>query len=303
MGLLLYLSHGYAKTLERDKANVILTPFSYLIVSVAQRIMRHEYLNMNSISAYAKYTEYRNAIQCGNEDSFDVFEFCGPAAKLGNIDALISIGDHLGYNKMTHLEPLSVFNYNYIKEIANVLPQAEFYLHLMIEQNSYKHILEKYLSKSTNELEELSKQYLINSAIHNFPIAMTVLGDYLIMGRLFPKSEKDGLKWLAKAIKNNYAPAMYSLGSYYNSNKNVSDNKTRATFWFAKAALLGDKHGIEMLALAFRDGTGIKKNKEMYLYLDRLTNPYYKNDIVCRPLCYETEMNRIMLLKIDIDKI
>lgn len=27
VGLLLYLSHGYAKTLERDKANTILTPF------------------------------------------------------------------------------------------------------------------------------------------------------------------------------------------------------------------------------------------------------------------------------------
>lgn len=34
VGLLLYLSHGYAKTLERDKADTILTPFSCSIVTV-----------------------------------------------------------------------------------------------------------------------------------------------------------------------------------------------------------------------------------------------------------------------------
>ena len=39
VGLLFYLWNGYAKTLERDKANTILTPFSCLNVSVAERIM------------------------------------------------------------------------------------------------------------------------------------------------------------------------------------------------------------------------------------------------------------------------
>lgn len=41
MGLLLYLSQRYAKTEERDKANIILTPFLCLFLIVPPRIKGH----------------------------------------------------------------------------------------------------------------------------------------------------------------------------------------------------------------------------------------------------------------------
>lgn len=42
VGLLLYLSHGYAKTLERDKADTIPTPFLCLIIDVSQGVEKHD---------------------------------------------------------------------------------------------------------------------------------------------------------------------------------------------------------------------------------------------------------------------
>lgn len=50
VGLLLYLSHGYAKTLERDKADTIPTPFLRPIINVPSGVMeRYNSMKMKSL--------------------------------------------------------------------------------------------------------------------------------------------------------------------------------------------------------------------------------------------------------------
>lgn len=124
--------------------------------------------------------EYKYMIQQGNADYIDL-EYCWNSAKSGNIDALILIGDYLGYNQ-GNARPLMIYCYNLMQEVAKVLPQAYYYLHRMIEQNNFFRILEPALSITTEKLEQLSKEYLERSADSQFPWAMNDLGFYLITG-------------------------------------------------------------------------------------------------------------------------
>lgn len=235
--------------------------------------------------------EYKYMIQQGKEYHIDL-EYCWNSAKLGNIDALILIGDYLGYNQGKEVHPLMIYYYNLMQEVAKVLPQAYYYLHRMIEQNNFLRILEPALSITTDELEQLSKEYLEHSADSQFPLAMNDLGVYLIYGYGMQKNITKGLDWLNKAVKKNHVPAMSSLGYYYNS---IHDD-IKATYWFARAAILLDEHGIKMLAFAFRDGKGVSKNKQIYTYLEKLVSPYEKDSNVfnSKPKCFDTELDKIL---------
>lgn len=237
--------------------------------------------------------EYKYLIQQGKAYCIDL-EYCWNSAKSGNVDALIIIGDCLGYNQ-GNATPLTIYNYNLMQEVAKVLPQAYYYLHRMIEQNAFSRILEPALSITTEKLEQLSKEYLERSADSQYPWAMNDLGVYLITGLSgygMQKNISEGLNWLNKAVKKNHAPAMSSLGYYYSS---IHDD-TKATYWFARAAILLDKYGIEMLALAFRDGKGVSKNKQIYTYLEKLISPYKKDSDAfnSKPKCFDTELDKIL---------
>lgn len=241
--------------------------------------------------------EFKYMIQQGRADSYPDLEFyCWDSAKSGNIDALILIGDYLGYNQ-GDAKPLKIYCYNLMQEVAKVLPQAYYYLHRMIEQNNFLRILESALSITTEKLEQLSKEYLERSADSQFPWAMSDLGGYLITGLCgygMQKNVAEGLNWLNKAVKKNHAPAMSSLGYYYDS---IHDD-IKATYWFARAALLLDEHGIKMLALAFRDGKGVSKNKQICTYLEKLVSPHKKDSKAfnSKPKCFDTELEKILQL-------
>lgn len=236
-------------------------------------------------------------IQQGRAESYpDLQDYCWNSAKSGNIDALILIGDYLGYNQGKEVsKPLMIYCYNLMQEVAKVLPQAYYYLHRMIEQNNFLRILEPALSISTEELEQLSNEYLERSADSQFPWAMNDLGFQLITGYGRQKNVTEGLNWLNKAVKKNHAPAMYWLGYYYDS---IHDD-IKATYWFARAAILLDEYGIKKLALAFRDGKGISKNKQIYTYLEKTVSPYKKDldAFNCKPESFDTELNKILQLK------
>ena len=241
--------------------------------------------------------EFKYMIQQGRAESYpDLQDYCWDSAKSGNIDALILIGDYLGYNQ-GDAKPLMIYCYNLMQDVAKVLPQAYYYLHRMIEQNNFLRILEPALSITTEELEQLSKEYLERSADSQFPWAMSDLGAYLITGLGgygMQKNITKGLNWLNKAAKKNHAPAMYWLGYYYDS---IHDD-IKATYWFARAAILLDKYGIKKLALAFRDGKGVSKNKQIYTYLEKLVSTHKKdsNAFNCKPKCFDTELDKILQL-------
>lgn len=241
--------------------------------------------------------EFKYMIQQGRAESYPDLEcYCWDSAKSGNIDALILIGDYLGYNQ-GDAKPLMIYCYNLMQEVAKVLPQAYYYLHRMIEQNNFLRILEPALSITTEKLEQLSKEYLERSADSQFPWAMSDLGNYLITGLCgygMQINITEGLNWLNRAAKKNHAPAMSSLGYYYDS---IHDD-IKATYWFARAAILLDEHGIKMLALAFRDGKGVSKNKQIYIYLEKIVSSHKKdsNAFNCKPKCFDTELDKILQL-------
>ena len=54
-------------------------------------------------------------------------------------------------------------------------------------------------------------------------------------------------EWLEKSAENNYHPAQYYLGWFYFYGHGVKKDISKATYWYDKAAALGNKEAEKML--------------------------------------------------------
>ncbi|MDR1872260.1 MAG: sel1 repeat family protein [Deltaproteobacteria bacterium] len=71
------------------------------------------------------------------------------------------------------------------------------------------------------------------------------------------KDVRQSMKWIMKAIKNEYAPAMSYLGVIYNTGDGVTVNKAKAIELWNKAMALGDCLGYLYMAVAYKNGDGV----------------------------------------------
>jgi hypothetical protein len=71
------------------------------------------------------------------------------------------------------------------------------------------------------------------------------------------KDLRKSMKWLLKAIENDYAPAMTFLGRLYARGEGVTVNKSKAIELWKKSVALGDCLGYLYLAVAYKNGDGV----------------------------------------------
>ena len=63
----------------------------------------------------------------------------------------------------------------------------------------------------------------------------------------FERNELKAIEWLEKSAENNYHPAQYYLGWFYFYGHGVKKDISKATYWYDKAAALGNKEAEKML--------------------------------------------------------
>ena len=69
---------------------------------------------------------------------------------------------------------------------------------------------------------------LMAAAFSNYAPAQAILGRYHLLGEVFPKDLPNALKWLEKAVEQDYAPAMTSLAAMYMFGDGVKVNGKKA---------------------------------------------------------------------------
>jgi len=76
-----------------------------------------------------------------------------------------------------------------------------------------------------------------------------------------PLNEKEGIKWLRKAAKQEHTEAMCELGRAYQYGSGVPEDKEEAVRWFRKAAEQGNAAALCALAHCYFDGLGVPEDK------------------------------------------
>ncbi len=68
------------------------------------------------------------------------------------------------------------------------------------------------------------------------------------------------LAWFQKAAENDYAPAMFTIGSYYEEGKGVPQNNKTAALWYRKAAESGFVFAQFRIGMFYENGVGVKQD-------------------------------------------
>ncbi|MDR1872261.1 MAG: sel1 repeat family protein [Deltaproteobacteria bacterium] len=77
------------------------------------------------------------------------------------------------------------------------------------------------------------------------------------------KDLRKSMKWILKALENDYPPAMSFLGSLYAKGDGVTVNKAKALELWNKAMVLWDCEGCCYLSMAYYEGDGVIKDRVM----------------------------------------
>ena len=80
-------------------------------------------------------------------------------------------------------------------------------------------------------------------------------------GTAMPLNEKEGIKWLRKAAKQEHAEAMCELGRAYQNGRGVPEDKEEAVRWFRKSVEHGNAAALCALAQCYFDGLGVPEDK------------------------------------------
>lgn len=79
-------------------------------------------------------------------------------------------------------------------------------------------------------------------------------------GQYWKKDEKEAVKWLEKAAKQEHPRATAQMGACYRYGKGVDLDEKKAAEWFKKAANLGDNWGQFCYGACLCEGRGVEKN-------------------------------------------
>ena len=90
------------------------------------------------------------------------------------------------------------------------------------------------------------------SAIQEFPPAQYSLGVFYDKGLGVLKNKSKALLWYYVSAKNNFAKAQYNLGVFFLKGVGTSQNLKEANIWFSKAAEQGVREATENLLILSR---------------------------------------------------
>ncbi|MBR0357031.1 MAG: sel1 repeat family protein, partial [Clostridia bacterium] len=77
-----------------------------------------------------------------------------------------------------------------------------------------------------------------------------------------PKDIPNALKWLEKAVEQDYAPAMTALAAMYMFGDGVKVNGKKAVELLTKAIELGDDEALFVRGVCSEKGIGVEKSAE-----------------------------------------
>ncbi len=101
---------------------------------------------------------------------------------------------------------------------------------------------------------------LMASAYSNYAPAQAILGRYHLLGEVFPRDLPDALKWLEKAVAQDYAPAMTTLAAMYMFGDGVKVNGKKAVELLTRAIELGDGEALFVRGVCSEKGIGVEKD-------------------------------------------
>ena len=79
-----------------------------------------------------------------------------------------------------------------------------------------------------------------------------------------PKDKVKAFEWYQKAAKQEFGPAMFNLGIFYDSGRGVKEiDKHLAFTWYLKAAEKGIPAAQYNVSIMYDDGVGVEKNPTM----------------------------------------
>lgn len=125
-------------------------------------------------------------------------------------------------------------------------------------EEHYKEYLD-YLEKNDKQGLGLS---LMASAFSGYAQGQATLGRYYLLGEIFPKDLPAALKWLEKAVEQDYAPALTALAAMYMFGDGVKVNGKKAVELLTKAVDLGDAEALYVRGVCSEKGIGVGKSAE-----------------------------------------
>jgi TPR repeat protein len=115
--------------------------------------------------------------------------------------------------------------------------------------------LHRYLECAANEKIDIKHQ----------STCQIILADFYLSGIGTEKNPEASMKWLQRAVANNYDQAQFMMGSAYKMGIVVEKNDALAAQWFAISAEQGYWRARYALAEMYRDGRGVRQsNSEAY---------------------------------------
>jgi TPR repeat protein len=115
---------------------------------------------------------------------------------------------------------------------------------------------------------DASEYYLKKGALLGEPRSQYLFADYLMHKRDI-KDINDGLEYIEKSARQEYADAQITLGKLYSDGKRVSPNLALSEYWYRKAAYNGHAFAMYELSKILADKHNDKKNLiEAYKWLE-----------------------------------
>ena len=108
------------------------------------------------------------------------------------------------------------------------------------------------------------EKYFEHETLHTIPQKLVISSHSCSSNAIV--SEIDHFSALKKNAYSGESSAQNQLGQYYLSGNNVDINQSKAVSWFRKAALKNNKEAQLNLAVAYKEGRGIKKDLTLATY-------------------------------------
>lgn len=115
-------------------------------------------------------------------------------------------------------------------------------------------------SKEQMNQDDTSKN-LIKKAENGDAKAQLTLGARYSVGRDFPQSDIEAVKWIKKAAEQGNPTAQLILGSFFEEGKGVSIDENEAVKWYKLAADQGDSDAQLKLAMMYKYGKGVPRDE------------------------------------------
>lgn len=94
-------------------------------------------------------------------------------------------------------------------------------------------------------------------------MALKWLGWWYSQGAVkLPIDQKRAVKYYKEAVEAGDNSAMYYMGWHYQHGAGVVQSDTAAAYWYKKGAKLEDIKCIAALGCCYRDGTGLRQDRE-----------------------------------------